>query len=207
MRFIAAMLLVSFGASSLWAQSSNVKRIDRVTEWEVLYGEGTTADEYEKILDYFGIEVGVIGKDGKIQYVKKFSALKPEKRIGKKSLENRISTGWKRGTLQALDRKILTRVGVYTEDKELRHYFPSELEHKLFELEHDYKDLKPEEIKRTRFQVRPKADEKGEYEFFVVEQEPLKIYTPPNSRHRSPGEVDPDKESTPTIEQKEKSPL
>ena len=189
MRSLIAIFLAFLFAEMLPAQSPSTGRVERATEWEVLYEEGITADEYEKILDYFEIEVGVIGKDGKIQYVKKFSSAKPEKRIGKKSLENRLSTGWKRGTLQALDRKILTRVGVYTQDKELRHYFSSDLEQQLFKLEQEYANLKPEEIKRTRFQAREKADEKGTYEFVVVEQEPLTTYTPPVGRYRSPGEI------------------
>lgn len=141
-------------------------------EWEILFDDGSIMmDEYARQLDYFKIELGAVSKNGQIQYASSFSARKPDKRIGSKELEKRVSIVWKRGTLVAVDRKLLAKAGIPTVDKELRHFYPDEVSKICSALEQTYAKRPLAEIKRTRFKVRPKADEQNAYEFYVEEQE------------------------------------
>ena len=147
-------------------------------EWEILFDDGSiTLDEYARQLDHFGIELGAVSKNGQIQYASQLSRRKPERRIGSKELEKRVSIIWKRGTLVAVDRKLLARAGISTVDKELRHFYPAEVAKMCSSLETSHTDRPPGEIKRTRFKVRPKSNAQDGYEFYVDEQE-----------YRSPGE-------------------
>ncbi|MBI3837612.1 MAG: hypothetical protein HY288_06730 [Planctomycetia bacterium] len=146
---------------------------DAKVEWEILFEEGITAEEYAKQLDYFKIEVGAISKKGKIEYISKVANPKPERRIGQKTTDYRMSIGWKTGTLHAADRKLLAKAGINSEGKELWHFFPTEVQVQLGALQRSYAKRDPSEIKRTRFQIRPK-EQGGGYEFVVVEQDPPK---------------------------------
>ncbi len=146
---------------------------DSKTEWEILFEDGITAEEYAKQLDYFKIEVGAISKKGKIEYISKVAAPKPEKRVGQKTTDYRLSIGWKTGTLHAADRKLLAKAGINSEGKELWHFFSTEVQVQLDTLQRSYANRDPGEIKRTRFRIRPKEKGAG-YEFVVVEQDPPK---------------------------------
>ena len=177
--------------------SSSYDLEPRSSEWEVLFEEGITADEYAKQLDYFGIELGAVAKDGKIQYAAQLSRTRPERRNGLKKDEKRVTIEWKRGTLEALDRKLLTKVGINTQGKKLAHFYSLDAQRQLARLERDFEDRPAAEIKRTRFSVRPLEKTAGPsansasgvaksksvvdkssgqtpgYEFYVVEQEPV----------------------------------
>jgi|GEM_PF-4538894 len=158
-------------ANSPSAGGAQEVRLPRNGEWEVLFEEGTTVDEYARQLDYFGIEVGVIDKKGQIQYAAQLSKHKAVKRLGAKADEKRLAITWKRGSLQTIDRKLLTRSGINTKDKDLAHYYPRKVEDQLYQLEKDYAGRDPAEISRTRFKVRGKPRDKGAYEFYVDEQD------------------------------------
>lgn len=148
-------------------------------EWEILFDDGSiTLEEYARQLDFFGIELAVVSKNGQIQYASHLSARKPDKRIGSKELEKRVSITWKRGTLVAVDRKLLGRAGIPTVDKEVRQFYPDEVSKICAALEQTYAKRPLNEIKRTRFKVRPKQDAQDGYEFYVAEQD-----------YRSPGET------------------
>jgi hypothetical protein len=154
-------------------------RVPRTTEWEVLFNDDTQPAEYARQLDFFGIELGVISKDGRIQYASLLSKNRPGRRSGTQDEEQRLSSAWKKGALAVIDKKLLLKAGVSASDKAILHYYPFALEDELATLETAFAGRKPEEIRRTRFRVRDKADKAHEYEFFVDEQEALK-----------PGELD-----------------
>jgi hypothetical protein len=150
-------------------------------EWEIVFDDGITVEEYARQIDYFKIEIGAVSKKGKIEYIWGVSDRRPQRRIGQRSTDYRFNIGWKRGTLHAADRKLLAKAGINSEGKELSHFFPIEVQANLEALQRSYAGRDANEIKRTRFQIRPKAAGKG-YEFFVVEQDPPK---PSESRSQS----------------------
>jgi hypothetical protein len=150
--------------SDHWLPTSN---------WEVLFdeNEGMTALEYARRLDYFGIELGAVAKNGQIQYASHLTDPKPARRIGKLDEEQRINLHWKRGNLAALEAKLMLKAGISTKDKTLTHFYPKPVETRLARLEKSYAGRDPADIRRTRFKVRPLENQPKAYEFYVEEQD------------------------------------
>jgi hypothetical protein len=142
-------------------------------EWEIVFEDGITIKQYAEQIDYFKIEIGAVSKDGKAEYISKVAARKPDKRLGDAASDYRWRIGWRKGTLQAADRRLLAKAGINDKDKQLLHFFPAEIQSRLATLERSYAHRDPAEIKRTRFEIRPKAKDAG-YEFVVIEQDPPK---------------------------------
>jgi hypothetical protein len=137
-------------------------------EWEVFFAEDISIEEYSRQLDYFKIEVAAV-KDNKIEYISKLSGRKPEKRLGRREEDERLYIGWKSGALEAVDRKLLAKARVNPQGKDILHYFPPDVQAAMEEAQRKYADRKPSQIKRTRFEIHPRAA--GGYEFVVVEQQ------------------------------------
>lgn len=140
-------------------------------EWEILFPDDITIDQYAQQIDHFQIEIAAVSKSGKIEYISGVSQRKPEKRVGHRDADYRLHIGWKRGQLHAADRKLLAKAGIASADKELWHFFPTETQMLLAGLERSHAKRPAKEIKRTRFEVRPLGNGEG-YEFVVVEQDP-----------------------------------
>ena len=137
--------------------------------WEILFEDDLSTEEYARQIDYFQIEIGAVAKNGTVEYIGPVSGRKPERRSGLLESDPRVRIGWRKGTLPTADRKLLGKAGISTKDKDLMHFLPDELQQDLAELEHDYAGRKPEDIRRTRFRLRPKTDGEG-YEIVVSEQ-------------------------------------
>ena len=142
LRNLTLVVIAMWGAASacaaeepVAASGESTERQQRSGTWEVHFEDGIKVDEYAKQLDFFGIELGVVDKGGKIQYAAKLSARKPEKRISKKSMDKRMTISWKHGTLAAVDRKLLTKLGINTQGKDLFHFYPRDTEEQLYKLE------------------------------------------------------------------------
>lgn len=142
-------------------------------EWEIVFADEITVDEYARQMDYFKMEIAAVSKNGKIEYISHASHRRPDKRLGHRASDYRLHIGWKKGTLHAADRKLLAKAGINSRDKELWHFVPVELQAQLATLERAFGRREPSQIQRTRFEVRPKAKGEG-YEFVVVEQDPPK---------------------------------
>jgi len=141
------------------------------TEWEIVFPDEITVEEYARQIDFFKIEIAAVSKNGKIEYLSQASGRKPEKRVGDRSADYRLHIGWKRGALQAADRKLLAKAGIGSQNKELWHFIPAPTQALMTDLERAYAGGETGEIRRTRFEVRPKA-KGGGYDFVVVEQDP-----------------------------------
>jgi hypothetical protein len=157
----------------------------RRSQWEIVFADGISVKEYAQQLDYFKIEIGAVAKNGTTEYISQVSARKPDKRLGDSTRDSRWRIGWKKGTLDTADRALLSKAGVNAKDKQLLHFFPVEIQARLSQMERAYAKRDPQEIKRTRFEIRPKAKENG-YEFFITEQDPPPAATeaPSSSRNR-----------------------
>lgn len=142
-------------------------------EWEIVFADKITVEEYARQMDYFKIEIAAISKNGKIESISKVGQRKPEKRVGHTTADYRLHIGWKTGQLHAADRKLLAKAGIASGDKELWHFFSTETQARLAALERTYANRPPSEITRTRFEIRPAAKGDG-YEFVVIEQDPPK---------------------------------
>jgi hypothetical protein len=145
----------------------------QVRQWEIIFADGISTEEYARQLDYFRIDIGAVSKDGHIEYISKVSQYKPQKSLGVTSAEYRLQIPWKSGALQAADRRLLRKAGISSQGKQLQHFFPQPLRRKLEKLEADYAGRSRDEIRRTRFRIQPLPEGDG-YRFVVVEQDPPK---------------------------------
>src|SRR5262249_44794226 len=69
----------------------------RGAEWEIVFADEITVEEYARQMDYFKIEIGAVSKNGKIEIIAKVSQRKPEKRLANTETEYRLHIGWKMG--------------------------------------------------------------------------------------------------------------
>jgi hypothetical protein len=142
-------------------------------EWEIIFTDGITTEEYAEQIDYFKIEIGAVSKNGKIEYISQVARRKPDKRVGNLATDYRLRIGWRQGSLHAADRRLLAKVGIASEGKELWHFLSTETQARMTALEHDYARREPRDIRRTRFEIRARTKGSG-YEMTVVEQDPPK---------------------------------
>lgn len=143
--------------------------IPRFKRWEILFAEGGTLEEYAKQLDYFGIELGIVGGES-VTYVNQLSSSTPARRDGPGEEEKRLYMSWRQGNLKRADQELLGRAGVSGEGKLVVQFYPPDIENRLAQMELAFANRKPEEIRRTRFGVRSAG---GGYEFYVIDQTPL----------------------------------
>lgn len=146
-----------------------ISRIPRHERWEIRIGAGNTSDSYTRQLDYFKIELGVIGQANDIVYLSNLSAPSPTAKTQSAAGEKRLYLIWQRGSMREADEEILARAKIQSAGKVVVHFCPEELENELVKMEDDQaKQAGLKRIRKTVFGVRPREPEG--YRFFVVEQ-------------------------------------
>jgi hypothetical protein len=136
--------------------------------WEIRFDEGTTIDEYARILDHFQIELGVVTRS-QVIYVNHLAKPKPDTRGATLQREQRLYMSWRKGKMQEADYELLRRAGVARAGLVVQ-FYSHELEQQLLHLEVGYRGLNPEHVRKTRFAIKPAGDG---YEFYVTGQTPL----------------------------------
>ncbi|MBI3469574.1 MAG: hypothetical protein HY000_41770 [Planctomycetes bacterium] len=144
--------------------------IPRPQRWEIIFQEGATLQTYARQLDFFKIELCVIGGSTQVQYALNFTKPQPDRRSGAAGQETRLYMSWRSGTLQAADQELLARAGVPTENRIVVQFIPADVENRLAELEQRFANRRQSEIRKTRFGVRSVGNG---FEFYVIEQTPL----------------------------------
>ena len=138
--------------------------VPRALRWLISFPDGATLDEYGKQLDYFGIELGKIGPDGKLTFASGLGNSVPAiKTVDSGDGEERLYFQWKGGPRQAFDRQLFQRGGVGPEGTIL-HFYPEKTESFLAQLEAQSAKRPVKEIRRTFFEVRKVGNA---YEFKV----------------------------------------
>jgi hypothetical protein len=143
--------------------------IPRYKRWEIYYSDGGTLEEYAKQLDFFQIELGIVGGE-QVIYLTNLSQAKPTSRTGPGTDETRLYMSWRQGNLKQADRELLAKAGINAPGRIIVQFYPAEIERQLAQLEVAFADRKPEQIRRTRFGVRSQGDG---YEYYVIDQIPL----------------------------------
>jgi hypothetical protein len=126
--------------------------------------------EYAQWLDFFKIELGVLGQDNKIHYAYNVSHKVPDIREGPPAEEQRLFMNSARGRFAPLDRQLLARAKLTDKGRIVLQFYPPETQAILYRLEQDRAQAagkKPEEIRRTVFRV---VRNKNQFEFQVEEQ-------------------------------------
>ena len=126
--------------------------------------------EYAQYLDFFKIELGVLGQDNKIYYAYNLSEKVPLVREGTPAEEQRLYMNSARGRFAALDRRLAQRAKIVDRGRIILQFYPDETSAILYELERgraESANRQPEEILRTVYRVTHSADR---FEIGVEEQ-------------------------------------
>jgi hypothetical protein len=124
--------------------------------------------QYAEFLDYFRIELGVLGKDNKIYYAYNLAKQEPDVRVGEPDKEDRLYMNSALGRFAALDRRLAKNAGIVDRGRIILQFYPPETQAILYDLERrQAAGHKPESIRRTIFRVTPKGKE---FEFGVEQQ-------------------------------------
>lgn len=127
---------------------------------------------YARQLDFYGVELGVVGGGiAGVDYAYELAA-KPQKRRGDPASEKRLYFMWNRpGPLLSYDQALLTRAGVELEGRQVIKFIPGELEKRLSGIELEYARAhggrSVEEIAKTVFRSVPTTEG---YRFQVIAQ-------------------------------------
>ncbi len=161
----AALLVLPGDARAVDA----VSRIPRHERWEIQFPPGNTIDSYSRQLDYFKIELGVIGSADAVIYLANLSAPMPTARSEPAGGDKRLYLIWQRGALREAAEELASRAKVDPRGKVLAHFCPAEVETQLAQLEEKRAAEKGQrQIRRTTFGIQP--NDTGGYAFYVIDQ-------------------------------------
>jgi hypothetical protein len=130
--------------------------------------EPSTLQEYAQWLDFFKIELAVLGNDNKVYYAKNLSREKPDVRVGDPAAEQRLYMNPTDSQFAALDRQLAVKAGIADKGRIILQFYPAEAQAILVNLERQRAGArKPEAIRGTVFRVTHKGNA---FEFSVDSQ-------------------------------------
>jgi hypothetical protein len=130
--------------------------------------EPADLQEYAQWLDYFKIELGVLGQDNKVYYAYNLSRDQPGVRSGDPSQETRLYMNPAGSMFAALDRQLAEKAGIADKGQIILQFFPPDAQAIITGLEQKAADGRPpEQIRRTVFRVTRTGNA---FEFSVEEQ-------------------------------------
>ena len=135
--------------------------------WEFLFEKGITVPEYARILDFFGIELGVLLSGGKVVYVSNLAAAKPTVREGATVDEKRYYLTWAKSDTDAADREILEKAGIVNREGLILKFLSATLESELETMEQGTEGARAGNIRMTSFGVKRQESVPT---FFVLDQ-------------------------------------
>jgi hypothetical protein len=139
----------------------------RHERWEIRFASGTSVEAYARQLDFFKIELGVVGGQQQVTYLTNLSNPKPTTRPGDAADDRRLYLIWQRGAISEVDQQIATRAGVKTDGKVIAHFLPKDVEDELARLEEARaKQLNIAKIGKTVFSIKSSQDS---FQFSIVE--------------------------------------
>ena len=160
-----AQIVPGSGHASLDAVSD----VGRHQRWEVQFPPGNTVESYARQLDYFHIELGLIGGSDQITYLSRLADPTPQQRSGPASEEQRLYLVWHRGSLREADEQLVAKAKLPLAGKLVAHFCPAELEQQLAQLEEVHaKNAGGAKIRKTVFGIR--ANDFGGYRVSVIDQ-------------------------------------
>lgn len=130
--------------------------------------EPASTDEYAQWLDYYNVELAVLGRDNKVYYASGFTQAQPDVRVGEPTEEKRLYFNSEGTPLAPLDRRLAERAGIAGRGRYILQFFPNEAAGRLLGLEQQAADGRTmDQIQRTVFRV---TREGGQFQFSVEEQ-------------------------------------
>jgi hypothetical protein len=137
--------------------------------WEIRMAAENLA-EYAKQLDFFKVELAVAGGGSPVvEYISNLSAAKPTVRAGDPKDEHRLRFLHRSGELREGDRQLAGKAGVKTEGRVVFQFYSEAMYKSLLALEATRKgNRRIKDVRRTVFGVK---SNKGQYEFYVIDQQ------------------------------------
>ncbi|QDU28191.1 hypothetical protein ETAA8_32910 [Anatilimnocola aggregata] len=124
--------------------------------WELRFPTGTTIETYARQLDFFGIELGVIGGSPNVTYLTDLSNPKPPTREAPGNADTRMYLIWNRGPMHEADEILVKRAGLNPAGKVLAHFCPPEFEAELLRVESEQAKVNQfARVRRTVFGIQP----------------------------------------------------
>ena len=130
--------------------------------------EPASLQQYARWLDFFGIELGVLGRDNQVHYAYNLSRDTPSVRVGNPTQDKRLYMNPTDRQFTAMDRQLAEKAGIADKGGIILQFFPPETQAILIGLERKRAgERKPEQIRHTVFRVNAVGDR---FEFSVEEQ-------------------------------------
>jgi hypothetical protein len=142
--------------------------VARELRWFVSFASESSLSAYTKQLDYFGIELGALLRDGRLVYLSNLSTNPTARTVNSGKSEQRLYFKWQGGERRQADLQLFQRVGVDASRGVILHFYPEKTENLLATLEFNYAKRPAKDIRRTYFVVKPQ--EGGGYSFQVTRQ-------------------------------------
>jgi hypothetical protein len=129
--------------------------------------EPRTLLEYAQWLDFFKIELGVLGRDNKVYYAYNLSQSSPGVRVGSPADEQRLFMNPADSQFAALDRQLAAKAGIADKGTVILQFYPPPAQAILYDLEQKHAGLSPDQIRSTVFRVTHTGNQ---FVFSVEEQ-------------------------------------
>ena len=143
--------------------------IPRHERWSIQFPPGNTIESYTRQLDYFKIEIGLIGGSDQIEYLVNLADPVPTVRKAPASAEKRLYLIWQRGSMREADEQLCSRARVPTAGKIVAHFCPEQIETDLAQLEDAFaRQNGGKRVRKTIFGI--KANDFGGFQFYVLDQ-------------------------------------
>ena len=141
--------------------------VPRAERWFITFADRDTIDTYARQLDFFGIQFAVLSPGQPAQIISNFSKPRPDVRQLAQGSGDQLYFSWQGGSRQRSDAQLCEKAGVQVGNRPILHLYPKETEARLAQLERQYGNRPPEEVRRTYFIVQREG--RG-YKFVVTRQ-------------------------------------
>lgn len=149
-------------------QGDGERGFPRETRWMVRWADDSSPDMYAAQLEYFGIELGALTRDGKLIYLSNLTAERPTARtVTSGADEKRLYMTWQAGERQKADLALFEKAGIKLDKVTLFHFYPAQTEQQLAQLEVSYANKQPQYIRKTYYVVQR---ERNGYKLVVTRQ-------------------------------------
>lgn len=156
------------GAGSIFEKTRRQIEDAPENRWSLVFADSNDLKAYSRQLQAVGVEPGLALPGGTVIYLNDLTADKPKTREGAADDESRLYLAWQGGERIEADRQLFRRAGVANPQRGvILHFYSTELEQQLRELESAYNGHSPDEIRRTVFQVQKAG---SGYQFVVTDQ-------------------------------------
>ncbi|MCA9034459.1 MAG: hypothetical protein KDA91_04975 [Planctomycetaceae bacterium] len=141
----------------------------REQRWFVQFAEKGDLKSYARQLDFFKIELGAMfAAQQKLYYMSNVSSDRPTIReVSTGDNEKRLFMNWEGGERKKADEELFQKAGIDATQAAILHFYPTELEQQLAQLELSFAGRPAEQIRRTYFEVQRSG---SGYAFKVTDQ-------------------------------------